>query len=236
MREHKGPFVTISDLSREAGLTVRQVEQLARAGALESLGLDRRQAVWAAGVAATERPGMLPGSSLMQVPALPGMSAFELTAADLAATGITPDGHPVALLREILERWHELPIRTGVRAGQVRGGAPVIPAHRLLEVPDGTRIRVAGVVTHRQRPATAGGVVFFGLEDETGLANVMVTQGLWNRQRKEALSTTLVVIRGIVHNAAGAASVTADHIEPMEPELRAAKTFGAVHQKSRDFR
>ncbi|WJY73463.1 Error-prone DNA polymerase [Corynebacterium auriscanis] len=236
VREHKGPFVTISDLSREAGLTVRQVEQLARAGALESLGLDRRQAVWAAGVAATERPGMLPGSSLMQVPALPGMSAFELTAADLAATGITPDGHPVALLREILERWHELPIRTGVRAGQVRGGAPVIPAHRLLEVPDGTRIRVAGVVTHRQRPATAGGVVFFGLEDETGLANVMVTQGLWNRQRKEALSTTLVVIRGIVHNAAGAASVTADHIEPMEPELRAAKTFGAVHQKSRDFR
>ena len=235
-RETTGPFVTVSDLSREAGLTVRQVEQLARAGALECLGLDRRQAVWAAGVAATERAGMLPGSSLTSIPSLPGMSAFELTAADLAATGITPDGHPVALLRDILERWHELPIRTGVRAGQVRGGAPVVPANRLLDVPDGTRIRVAGVVTHRQRPATAGGVVFFGLEDETGLANVMVTQGLWNRQRKEALSTTMVVIRGIVHNAAGAASITADHIEPMEPELRAAKTFGAVHEKSRDFR
>ena len=235
-RERTGPFVTVSDLSREAGLTVKQVEQLARAGALECLGLDRRQAVWAAGVAATERPGMLPGSSLTQIPSLPGMSAFELTAADLAATGVTPDGHPVALLRDILERWHELPVRTGVRAGQIRGGARVVPANRLLDVPDGTRIRVAGVVTHRQRPATAGGVVFFGLEDETGLANVMVTQGLWKRQRKEALSTTIVVIRGIVHNAAGAASVTADQIEPMEPELRAAKTFGAVHQRSRDFR
>ena len=235
-REHTGPFVTVSDLSREAGLTVKQVEQLARAGALECLGLDRRQAVWAAGVAATERPGMLPGSSLTQIPSLPGMSAFELTAADLATTGVTSDGHPVALLRDILERWHELPVRTGVRAGQIRGGARVVPANRLLDFPDGTRIRVAGVVTHRQRPATAGGVVFFGLEDETGLANVMVTQGLWKRQRKEALSTTIVVIRGIVHNAAGAASVTADQIEPMEPELREAKTFGAVHQRSRDFR
>ena len=236
VRERTGPFVTVSDLSREAGLTVKQVEQLARAGALDCLGLDRRQAVWAAGVAATERPGMLPGSSLSHIPALPGMNAFELAAADLAATGVTPDGHPVALLRDMLERWQDLPVRTGVHAGQVRGGPPVVPAHRLLDVPDGTRIRVAGVVTHRQRPATAGGVVFFGLEDETGLANVMVTQGLWKRQRKEALSTTIVVIRGIVHNAAGAASVTADHIEPMEPELQAAKTFGAVHQRSRDFR
>ena len=235
-RENNGAFVTVSDLSRQAGLTVKHVEQLARAGALECLGLDRRQAVWAAGVAATEREGMLPGSSLVQVPSLPGMNAFELTAADLATTGITPDGHPVVLLRQLLEQWHELPIRTGIRAGQVRGGAPVVPANRLLDIPDGTRIRVAGVVTHRQRPATAGGVVFFGIEDETGLANVMVTQGLWRRQRKEALATKMVVIRGIVHNSAGAASVTADLIEPMEPELRAAKTLGSVHEKSRDFR
>nr|WP_236609296.1 error-prone DNA polymerase [Corynebacterium resistens] len=235
-RENNGAFVTVSDLSRQAGLTVKHVEQLARAGALECLGLDRRQAVWAAGVAATEREGMLPGSSLVQVPSLPGMNAFELTAADLATTGITPDGHPVVLLRQLLEQWHELPIRTGIRAGQVRGGAPVVPANRLLDIPDGTRIRVAGVVTHRQRPATAGGVVFFGIEDETGLANVMVTQGLWRRQRKEALATKMVLIRGIVHNSAGAASVTADLIEPMEPELRAAKTLGSVHEKSRDFR
>lgn len=235
-RENSGAFVTVSDLSRQAGLTVKHVEQLARAGALECLGLDRRQAVWAAGVAATEREGMLPGSSLVQVPSLPGMNAFELTAADLATTGITPDGHPVLLLRQLLERWHELPIRTGIRAGQIRGGAPVVPANRLLDIPDGTRIRVAGVVTHRQRPATAGGVVFFGIEDETGLANVMVTQGLWRRQRKEALATKMVVIRGIVHNSAGAASITADLIEPMEPELRAAKTLGSVHEKSRDFR
>lgn len=235
-RENSGAFVTVSDLSRQAGLTVKHVEQLARAGALECLGLDRRQAVWAAGVAATEREDMLPGSSLVQVPSLPGMNAFELTAADLATTGITPDGHPVVLLRQLLEQWHELPIRTGSRAGQIRGGAPVVPANRLLDIPDGTRIRVAGVVTHRQRPATAGGVVFFGIEDETGLANVMVTQGLWRRQRKEALATKMVVIRGIVHNSAGAASITADLIEPMEPELRAAKTLGSVHEKSRDFR
>lgn len=237
-RERLGEYRAISDLSREAGLTVAQVEQLARAGALEPLGMSRRQAVWAAGIAATERPGMLPGTSHLEAPPLPGMSSFELAAADLAATGITPDGHPVELLRSFLDRWHEQPIHTGVRAGAIRGGPPVVASDTLLTVPDGTRIRVAGVVTHRQRPMTAGGVVFFGLEDETGLANVMVTQGLWKKQRVEALGAQLVVIRGIVHNKEGAASVTADLIEPIEPELEAAglRQVRELGSRSRDFR
>ena len=218
-RARVGGFRAVSDLSREAGLTVAQVEQLARAGALSDLNLSRRQAVWTAGIAATERPGMLPGSSQISTPSLPGMSAFELTAADLAATGITAAGHPVELLREALDGWS---------AG--RFGPDVVPAGQLLEVPDGTRIRVAGVVTHRQRPHTAGGVVFFGLEDETGLANVMVTQGLWARQRKLALTAKILVVRGIVHNATGAASVTADLLEAVPTSL--VRSMGG----SRDFR
>src|SRR5699024_1624200 len=136
------------------------------------------------GQAATEREGMLPGTSAASVPALPGMSAFELAAADLAATSVTPAAHPVELLRGQLSQWHELPVRAGVRRGQRRGGAAVVPAVDLLHVPDGTRIRVAGVITHRQRPATAGGVVFLGVEDETGIANVMLTKGLWTKQRQ----------------------------------------------------
>ncbi|MBF4552966.1 error-prone DNA polymerase [Corynebacterium suicordis] len=237
VRERLGEYRTISDLSREADLTVAQVEHLARAGALEPLGMSRRQAVWAAGIAATERAGMLPGTSHVDAPVLPGMSSFELAAADLASTGVTPDGHPVELLRGFLNTWHEQPIRTGAKAGQKRGGVPVVASEKLLEIPDGTRIRVGGMVTHRQRPMTAGGAVFFGLEDETGMANVMVTSGLWTKQRIEALSTRLVVIRGIVHNATGAASVTADLLEPVEPELVAAGMGQAARlgSRSRDF-
>ena len=232
-REEKGEYRQVSDLSREAGLSVAQVAALARAGALESLGLDRRQAVWAAGLAATEREGMLLGTSAPSVPALPGMSAFELAAADLAATSVTPDGHPVELLRGQLSQWHDLPVRAGVRRGQRRGGAAVVPAVDLLHVPDGSRIRVAGVITHRQRPATAGGVVFLGVEDETGIANVMLTQGLWKKQRQVAMTARIVVVRGIVHNAEGAASVTADLLEAVEPELGGAAALGSP---SRDFR
>ncbi|WP_273661091.1 error-prone DNA polymerase [Corynebacterium heidelbergense] len=232
-RDRLGRFRRVSDLSREAGLTVSHVEQLARAGALTCLGLDRRQAVWAAGIAATERPGMLPGTSELSVPALPGMSTFELTAADLAATHMTPEGHPLELLRGFLDNWHALTVRTGPRAGQRRGGAPVIPADQLLAVPDGTRVRVAGVVTHRQAPKTAGGVVFIGMEDETGLANIIIPPGLWEKQRVVAANARIVVIRGIVSNAEGAASVAADMVEAVEPELAAASVLGS---KARDFR
>ncbi|RRQ04578.1 error-prone DNA polymerase, partial [Corynebacterium bovis] len=173
---------------------------------------DRRQAVWVAGPAATDRPGMLPGTSGCTAPALPGMSAIDLAVADVAATGVTADGHPVRLLREHLDR---------------RG---VVPAARLTAVEDGRRIRVAGVVTHRQRPHTASGVIFLGLEDETGLANIMVSPGLWRRCR----ATGTVVVRGIVENASGAATVRADLIEPLDiagvPGLR------AISGPSRDFR
>lgn len=237
-RERIGRFTSVEDLSREAGLTVAHVEKLARAGALGSLGLTRRQAVWAAGVAATERPGMLPGTSGVHAPALPGMSAFEMVASELATTGVTTAEHPVQLLREYLDEWHLRPAPRGVHPGDAapRGGAAVVTADSLLRVPDGTRVRVAGVVTHRQRPATAGGVVFFGLEDETGLANIVVSQGLWARQRAVALNAKILVVRGIVHNAEGAATVTADLLEQVETQLRPAGEIAGAHAGSRDFR
>ncbi|HIW96374.1 MAG TPA: error-prone DNA polymerase [Candidatus Corynebacterium gallistercoris] len=236
VRERIGRFAHVSQLSREVGLTVAQVEHLAKAGALDSLGMGRRQAVWAAGIAATEQAGMLPETSEITAPALPGMNAFELAAADLAATGMTPAGHPVELLRSFLQQWHRQPSIGGVNSGRVRGGAAVVASQQLKDVPDGTRIRVAGVITHRQAPRTAGGVVFMGLEDETGLANVIVPKGLWNKQRVEALSAKIVVIRGIVHNASGAASVTADLIEPVEPALQPAAQLANSSGGARDFR
>lgn len=192
------PFTGIPDLARRADLSVEHVEALARAGALDVFGVDRRQAMWQAGVAATEREGMLPGLSAISAPSLPGMNAFELMVADIAATGVTPGLMPVEVLREQL------------------GRAGVVPANQLLSVEDGTRIRCAGVVTHRQAPKTAGGVTFFGMEDETGLINVVIPVGLWNRQKVLARTAKALIVRGIIQNASGAASLVADRLEPLE--------------------
>ncbi|QCB27771.1 error-prone DNA polymerase [Corynebacterium endometrii] len=195
--EEAAPFSGVADLSRRADLSVTQVEALAEAGALDCLGLTRRQAMWQAGVAATERAGMLPGLSAITAPSLPGMSAFELMATDVASTGVTHDKQPMEMVRAQLD------------------AQGIVPASRLLSLPDSTRIKVAGIVTHRQRPGTAGGVVFFGLEDETGLINVMVTPGLWNRDRITARTARAMIVRGIVQNASGAATIAADRLEPL---------------------
>ncbi|MEH0146551.1 error-prone DNA polymerase [Corynebacterium sp. Q4381] len=191
------PFRGIPDLARRADLTVEHVEALARAGALDCFGVDRRQAMWQAGIAATEREGMLPGMSAISAPALPGMNAFELMAADVAATGVTPGTMPVEMLRSRLT------------------AEGVLRASELAHVADGTRVRVAGVVTHRQHPATAGGVTFLGMEDETGLVNVVISVGLWNRQKVVARTSKAMVVRGIVQNASGAVSVVADRLEAL---------------------
>ncbi|MGO1948163.1 MAG: error-prone DNA polymerase [Mycobacteriaceae bacterium] len=221
-------YSSIADLSREAGLTVDQVEALASAGACGSLGISRRQAMWAAGVAATERPGMLPGTSSVSTPALPGMSAFELAAADVAATGVTADGHPVELLRARLDAWP--------------GPFPVVPASSLRSVEDGRRILVAGVVTHRQRPMTAGGVTFLGMEDETGLVNVMISPGLWRARRRIASTSRMLVVRGIAQTDGGAVTIAADQLEPLELGAPAAaspsvaSSTQSLASPSRDFR
>ncbi|AWB83448.1 error-prone DNA polymerase [Corynebacterium liangguodongii] len=196
--EDAQPFTGIPDLARRADLQVSHVEALSRAGALDCFGVDRRQALWQAGVAATEKDGMLPGLSAIDAPALPGMNAFELMAADIAATGVTPDKQPMELVRSVLRE------RGICTAADLRG------------VEDGTRVRVAGVVTHRQRPQTASGVTFFGMEDETGLINVVVSPGLWKRQHVVARTARALIVRGIVENASGAVNVVADKLEPLE--------------------
>lgn len=102
----QAPFQNIADLSRRADLSVEHVEALAGAGALDCFGLSRRQALWQAGVAATERAGMLPGLSAISAPSLPGMSAFELMASDVASTGVTHDKQPMELVRAALNDAH----------------------------------------------------------------------------------------------------------------------------------
>jgi error-prone DNA polymerase len=209
-RDANGPFATLLDLTGRMQLSVPQTEALATAGALGCFGITRREALWAAGAAATQRPDRLPGvGSSSHIPTLPGMTDLELAAADVWATGVSPDSYPTQFLREDLE------------------ALGVVPASRLLEIPDGTRILVAGAVTHRQRPATAQGVTFVNLEDETGMVNVLCAPGVWARHRKLAQTASALVIRGIVQNASGAVTVLADRMSAVDLK---------VVSRSRDFR
>ncbi|MFD6388780.1 error-prone DNA polymerase [Nocardia sp. NPDC060259] len=214
-RTAAGRYSSMLDLTGRVELTVAQAESLATAGALDTLVDDRgssvrRAALWAAGAAAGERPTLLPGTGPATVaPSLPGMSALELAAADVWASGISPGSYPTEFLRAHLN------------------SLGVVPAADLLLVEDGTRILVAGAVTHRQRPATAAGVTFLNLEDETGMVNVVCSVGLWARYRRLAQNATALLIRGRVQNAEGAASLLADQLEHLDLTIVA---------RSRDFR
>ncbi len=209
-REAHGPFASMLDLTARVQLSVPQVEALATAGAFACFGVSRREALWTAGAAAGQRPDRLPGVGVAtHTPALPGMSEIELSAADVWATGVSCDSFPTQFLRADLD------------------ALGVIPAVRLTAVPDGTRVLVAGAVTHRQRPATARGVTFVNLEDETGMVNVLCTPGVWKRHRRLAQTATALLIRGRVQNASGAVTVLAERLDPLEL---------AVSSRSRDFR
>ncbi|MET0736744.1 MAG: error-prone DNA polymerase, partial [Acidimicrobiales bacterium] len=166
------PYGDPEDLARRTGCSLAQLEALATAGAFGCFGLDRRSALWGAGAVAQGGADRLAGVVTgVTAPMLPGMEPREESLADLWATGISPDGHPTRFVREELDR---------------RG---VVTAVALKAMPDGVRVQVGGVVTHRQRPATASGITFLNLEDETGLVNVVVSKGCWARYRKVARAT-----------------------------------------------
>ena len=207
-RQTAGSYSSLLDLTGRVQLSVPQTESLATAGAFGCFDVTRREALWSAGAAAAERPDRLPGSPLT-VPTLPGMSDVELAAADVWATGVSPDSYPTQFLRADLD------------------ALGVTLAQGLLMVPDGSRVLIAGAVTHRQRPATARGVTFVNIEDETGMVNVLCTPGLWARYRRVAQGASALLIRGQVQNASGAVTVLAERMRPITL---------AVGSRSRDFR
>ncbi|MFD6138547.1 error-prone DNA polymerase [Promicromonospora sp. NPDC060271] len=203
-------FASLRDLVRRVELSTPQLEALATAGALEPLGIDRREGLWAAGALGQEGPTTLPGVSVgVDAPTLPGMSELELSQADAWATGVTPDSYRTQHVRPGLE------------------AAGVLTVAQAIATEQGRRIAVGGVVTHRQRPGTAGGVTFLSLEDETGLLNVICSVGLWQRFRKVARSAQAMVVRGRIEAADGAVNLVAEHLATLTLTVPA---------RSRDFR
>ncbi len=209
-REKNGPYKNMTDLARRTRLTRSQIEALATAGAFTGFTVNRREALWAAGAVAGETPDRLPGTTVgAQAPTLPGMDAIEVAVADVWATGMSPDSFPTQFVRTWLTTQGALPVKD------------------LPKIESGTRVLIGGAVTHRQRPATAGGVTFLNIEDETGMVNVVCTQGLWTRYRKTARNSAALLVRGTIENAEGVTSLQADHLENLD--LR-------IPSRSRDFR
>jgi error-prone DNA polymerase len=229
------PYASMDDLVRRTGAPLPAVEALATAGAFASLDssgsaggrLSRREALWAAGAVTQAGPDRLEGVVCgADAPTLPGMSEVEVAAADLWATGVAPDHHPVQFARPHLDRL----------------GAVTMAG--LGDVPHGRRVLVGGIVTHRQRPATAQGTIFLNLEDETGMLNVICSAGVWARYRRVARAAPALLVRGRLekagipfghgagipfgHGAGGATNLVAQGIEALSLSVAAAR--------SRDFR
>ncbi|HLA66277.1 MAG TPA: error-prone DNA polymerase [Acidimicrobiia bacterium] len=186
-----GAFTGVVDLAQRTGLPVGALEGLAAAGALEPLGVTRRQGLWAAGALAGMGPGRLPLAAGTESPQLGVMGEVDRARADLWATGVSVR-HPAEFVRERL-------IAEGcVTVAEALGGMLA-----------GRRIKVGGVVTHRQRPSTAKGVIFINLEDETGLLNVIVTPDVWSAQRDVARRSVGLMIDGSLEHRDGVTNLIA---------------------------
>ncbi|MEU3275479.1 error-prone DNA polymerase [Saccharomonospora sp. NPDC006951] len=209
-RDGGGPFRDMADVARRVRLTRPQVEALATAGAFGCFERDRRKALWAAGAVAEERPEKIPGSAPgIAAPTLPGMDDIDHAAADVWATGLSPGSFPTQFIRDRLD------------------ALGVVTAEGLRDVENGRRVLIGGAVTHRQRPATAGGITFLNIEDETGMVNVICTAGLWQRYHRIARSSPALLIRGVVERADGVVSLLADRLQHLPMRIT---------QRSRDFR
>ncbi|XPP25588.1 MAG: error-prone DNA polymerase [Leucobacter sp.] len=195
----EGPFADLPDLARRADLSRPQLEALGAAGACRGLGTTRREALWAAAPAEANRERYLPGIAVhVQPPLLPILTEAEQTALDLWTTGVISGRHPLALLRAGLDR---------------RG---VIRSDRLRRAPSGTPVSVAGLVTHRQRPSTGGGVTFVTLEDESGSANVVVWPDVWALHRRLARTSPALLVTGILERSReGVVNVIASGFEAL---------------------
>ncbi len=198
-RDAHGAFTSMADLVHRTGVTTTQLETLATAGAFDSLGLTRRQAIWDAGNAARNRAEYLPNSmTFVQPPLFPLLSPMEQVVADLWTTGISTDDHPIRHLREALSRRH------------------VLSAAQLAIAEADRRVEVAGVVIHRQRPSSADGITFLNLEDETGLVNIICPIGVWKRHRRVARESAALIVRGMLERSPeGVVSILADAFEQL---------------------
>jgi error-prone DNA polymerase len=192
-------FASIADLAGRVGLDRGELETLAAIGALDALGGSRRGSLWAA--ARSSSGPLFAAIEAAEADSTPGplseMSEHERLVADYAGTGVTLGRHPMALRRPFLARER------------------VVRARDLSRCPDGARVRVAGSVIVRQRPGTAKGFVFLSLEDETGIANVIVAPGLFGRFRRVLVTEPFLLVEGITQHQDNVISIRVTNVSAL---------------------
>ena len=217
------PFSDAEDLWRRSGLGPKVLERLARADAWGSAGLNRRQAQWAARrLPAAPLPLFAETGEGIHEPevTLPVMAPGEEVSHDYASIRLSLKSHPLALLRDGLNK--EGVVRTA----------------QLGEIENGRRVTIAGLVITRQRPGTASGVIFATLEDETGSANVIVWPRMSERYRKETYTARLLVVTGELQREGLVIHVIAQKMQDRTEALYAladGSNTGTPSYKSRDF-
>ena len=189
-------FVSLDDLIARTSLRRDEVVTLADIGALNAFGYDRRSALWQAERAVRPSGELFDeaGDGEEDTCPLRPMTEAERIVADYAGTGLTVGRHPMALRRE------DLAMRGVLRASDLRAA------------PQGRRVRVAGMVITRQRPGTAKGFVFLTLEDETGVANIIIRPDLFARDRLTIIEEPFLLVDGVLQNQDGVTSVRAEQV------------------------
>ncbi|TWF46579.1 error-prone DNA polymerase [Neorhizobium alkalisoli] len=217
-------YRSVHDLSLRSGLDRSDLERLADADGFNSIGLNRRQALWAVrgldgGKQEEDKAGqptlfalakdvdLRPEAKVALPTMLPGEEVIE----DYRYLSLSLKAHPVSFLRE---RFQSLGITRSVD---------------LLTVPNGQRITIGGLVLVRQRPGSAKGVIFMTLEDETGVANAIVWPKVFERYRAVVMGARLVKIRGRLQSQSGVIHTVVEHIEDMTPML------GLLQKEARRF-
>ncbi len=205
-------FGSLDDFTVRTNLGKKALDALAQAGALQSLQADRRRALWqVAGLAASPAPSLALEDSETAV-TFDLLQDFETIAWDHRSSGLSVRGYPLEPLRQEFRRC----------------GLPT--ARELAAMPGGRRIDYAGIVICRQRPGTAGGVVFMTLEDETGFVNAVLWQRVFEKFSVLAKTTSFLGISGNIQALDGIVHVVVESL--WEPRLR----LGVEPPRSRDFR
>jgi error-prone DNA polymerase len=205
-------FSDVADLCARAGLDARQRALLADAGALRGLAGHRHRARWTIAAVESPAPLFVHAAPVAETPVtLPLPTRAEDVCADYASTGTTLGPHPLSFLRATL------------------GRRRCRPSLELKRCSHGASVRTAGLVTLRQRPETASGVIFLTLEDEHGMTNVVVWNDLAQRQRRELLQSRLLAVEGRLESRQGVQHLIARRLYDWSALL------GQLETRSRDF-
>ncbi len=204
-----GPYASAEDLGRRSALREDELATLAELGALGSLGLTRRAALWQAARVGRPAGPLLAGEPDSGPSPLAEMTAVEETVADFRGSSLTTGVHPMAHLRGSLKR------------------NGVVRTADLGRFPRGTRLRTAGAVIVRQRPGTAKGVLFITVEDESGMAQAILSPELFREKRSLVVGAAGLVVEGVLETKDGSLSIRAEKLWPLA---------GLARGESHDFR